>query len=110
MPSCRRSLIDVRTPLAPLPCPLPRVRVRGSELFMTQTPSANPAPASTDFGEERRAARTVRETAISFLVSLAFHAAVLGVMAMITWVVVRESEPEIVLQLGDGSGGAGSAG
>ncbi|HEV2294286.1 MAG TPA: vWA domain-containing protein [Tepidisphaeraceae bacterium] len=76
----------------------------------TSTTATPGPPEARGFGSERRHKRTRRESITSFLVSLAFHAAILAVMAMITWVVVRESEPEIVLHLGDGSGGAGSAG
>ena len=74
--------------------------------------SAMPTSPATppDFGSERGRRRTVRESVVSFLISLAFHAAILAVMAAVTWVVVREGEPEILLQLGDGSGGPGGAG
>lgn len=80
---------------------------------MTRSSATSPTTAAPDapaFGNERGRKRTRRESITSFLVSLAFHAAILAVMAMITWVVVRENEPEIVLQLGDGSGGPGGAG
>jgi hypothetical protein len=77
---------------------------------MTQPHSSTMPSDPPAYGSERGRRRTLRESVASLLVSLTFHAILLAVMAMITWVVVRQSEPEIVLQLGDGSGGAGSAG
>lgn len=77
---------------------------------MSLTSSSSSSPDLPDSANEPGAKRKLRESVISFLISLMFHAAVLAVMAMITWVVVRESEPEIVLHLGDGSGGPGGAG
>ena len=67
-------------------------------------PRANPPD---DAPEEKL---DVARPLTAFAISVIFHAAILVTLAMVTWVVARQTAPEIVLQLGDGSGGPGSAG
>jgi Mg-chelatase subunit ChlD len=50
------------------------------------------------------------QSVAAWMISLAFHAAILGVMAMVTWVVAHEPEGPIVLQLGSGGYGGGGGG
>ena len=72
-------------------------------------PRAKTAPATNapdDAGEKLDVARPLT----AFAISVILHAAILSVLAMVTWVVARQTTPEIILQLGDGSGGPGGGG
>jgi hypothetical protein len=75
---------------------------------MTQA-STQPSP-TPDVAEDEGDLREVTRPLTAFVISLVFHAALLGILATITWAVVHQSETEVVLNLGDGSGGPGPGG
>lgn len=61
-------------------------------------PPATPAPASTD----------LKTVATSWAVSILFHVALLIVFAMVSWVVLRPSSPDVLFNLGAPVAGIGS--
>jgi Mg-chelatase subunit ChlD len=66
------------------------------------------APDIASAGTHRRRDWT-RQTS-AWLISIAFHALLLAIFAMVTWVVVHEPTSEVLVGLGGGGGGSGSGG
>jgi hypothetical protein len=81
---------------------------------MTQASTTQPggaAPDADDVAQEEGDVREVTRPLTAFVISIVFHAAILGILATITWVVVHQSDTEVVLNLGDGTGaGPGGGG
>jgi Mg-chelatase subunit ChlD len=76
------------------------------------TSQGDPVPASAEPAEDDAPGEKIEvaRPLTAFAISLILHAAILSVLAMVTWVVARQTEPEVILQLGDGSGGPGGGG
>lgn len=71
---------------------------------------AAPAAASSTAALSHPQRRNVAQTISSAILSILIHAGILAAMAMVTWVIVRNPEPPIVLHFGGGGGGAGGSG